>query len=100
MIGQFTAGMDFEAFRVDPKTVAAVERKLQVISEAAIRLGTEAESRIPGPPWSNIRGMGNWLRHQYERIELPILWKTVQEDLPPFKTAVLRALAGHTDGGF
>jgi uncharacterized protein with HEPN domain len=99
MIGQFTAGMDFEAFREDPKTVAAVERKLQIISEAAIRLGTEAENRIPGPPWPNIRGIGNWLRHRYERVELAIVWKTLQEDLPPLKAAAPRALAGHHDDG-
>ena len=37
-IQQFTEGMDFEAFRQDLKTIAAVERKLLVISEAAIRL--------------------------------------------------------------
>ena len=48
LIEQFTLGMDLEAFREDPKTVAAVERKLQIISEAAIRLGTEAEDRLPG----------------------------------------------------
>jgi uncharacterized protein with HEPN domain len=31
--------MEFEDFRQDPKTVAAVERKLQLISEAAISPG-------------------------------------------------------------
>jgi uncharacterized protein with HEPN domain len=41
-INQFTAGMDFEAFRENPKTIAAVERKLLVISEAAVRLGFSA----------------------------------------------------------
>jgi len=59
-IETFTSGMNFEAFREDPKTVAAVERKLQIISEAAIRLGSGAESRCPGLPWRDIRGMGNW----------------------------------------
>ncbi len=39
MIEQFTAGMEFNAFREDPRTIAAVERKLQIISEAATRLG-------------------------------------------------------------
>jgi uncharacterized protein with HEPN domain len=34
MIEAFTAGMDFDRFREDPKTIAAVERKLQVISES------------------------------------------------------------------
>jgi hypothetical protein len=51
MIETFTAGMDLEAFREDPKTIAAVERKLQVNSEAAIRLGETAEARCPGLPW-------------------------------------------------
>ncbi|HEY7388110.1 MAG TPA: HepT-like ribonuclease domain-containing protein [Bryobacteraceae bacterium] len=98
MIETFTAGMNFGGFREDPKTVAAVERKLQIISEAAIRLGSEAEIRYPGPPWRNIRGMGNWLRHQYERIELSVIWQTVQADLPQLKAAVLRALNESSTG--
>ena len=96
-IGQielFTSGMDFDAFREDPKTIAAVERKLQVVNEAAIRLGQDAERLCPGPAWRDIRGIGNWLRHQYERIELPVIWQTVRDDLPPLKAAVLRALTG------
>jgi len=74
MIETFTGGMNLETFCTDPKTIAAVERKL--ISEAAMRLGDSAETVCPGPSWRDIRGIGNWLRHQYERIELPLLWKT------------------------
>jgi uncharacterized protein with HEPN domain len=85
--------MDSDGFRKDPRTVAAVERKLLVISEAAIRLGQEAELRCPGPPWGEIRGIGNWLRHQYDAVELPVVWKTVRDDLPSLKAAVLRTLA-------
>jgi uncharacterized protein with HEPN domain len=92
-IMQFTQGMDAVAFRSDPKTVAAVERKLQVISEAAIRLGDQAEALCPGLPWRNIRGIGNWLRHQYDRIDVEAVWLTVTDDLPPLKTAVARALS-------
>jgi uncharacterized protein with HEPN domain len=36
--------------------------------------------------------MGNWLRHQYERVELEVVWQTIEGDLPPLKAAVLRAL--------
>jgi uncharacterized protein with HEPN domain len=92
-IGDFTAGMDFEDFRQDPKTVAAVERKLQLISEAAIRLGEEAERLCPGLPWRNIRGLGNWLRHQYDRIDVETVWLTVTADLPPLLRAVETAIA-------
>jgi uncharacterized protein with HEPN domain len=93
MIEQFTAGMNFEGFREDPKTVASVERMLLILSEAAIRLGADAEDRIPSESWREIRGIGNWLRHQYDRIDLAAIWKTVTDDLPRLKAAVLRALA-------
>lgn len=71
--------MDFDAFNEDPRTIAAVERKLLVISEAAIRLGKDAEVRCPGLPWGEIRGIGNWLRHQYDAVELSVVWKTVRD---------------------
>jgi len=92
MIEQFTSGMGLEEFRSNPMAVAAVERKLQIISEAAIRLGEEAEKRIPDQPWRDIRGIGNHLRHAYERIDLDTVWAAVTDDLPPLKDAVLREL--------
>jgi uncharacterized protein with HEPN domain len=50
MIGQFVRSMDLKAFGEDPKTVAAVERKLLLISEAAIRLGEDAERLLASVP--------------------------------------------------
>ena len=38
---EFTFGMDDGAFRSDAKTIAAVERKLLVVSEAAVRRDTD-----------------------------------------------------------
>ncbi len=95
MIEQFTAGMDFDAFRSNPMAVAAVERKLQIISEAATRLGMEAERQVPDQPWRDIRGMGNQLRHAYERVDLETIWNSVTDDLPPLKAAVVRVLNPH-----
>jgi uncharacterized protein with HEPN domain len=91
-ITQFIQGMDAETFRTDPKTVAAVERKLQVISEAAARLGDQAEILCPGLPWRDIRGIGNWLRHQYDHVDVDSIWRTVTDDLPQLERAVIRAL--------
>ena len=58
MIEDFISGMDFDAFREDPKTAAAVERKLLVISEAAARLGERAVALCPDQPWHEISR--NW----------------------------------------
>jgi uncharacterized protein with HEPN domain len=70
-----------------------VERKLQLISEAAIRLAEDAERLCPGMQWRNIRGLGNWLRHQYDRIDLETIWRTVRDDLPPLLQAVESAIS-------
>jgi uncharacterized protein with HEPN domain len=90
MIGQFTSGMDFEEFRSNPMAIAAVERKLQIISEAAVRLADEAEGLCPAMPWRDIWRIGNQLRHAYERIDLTTIWNTVIDDLPALKAAVRR----------
>ncbi len=89
----FIDGLDLDAFAKDEKTIAAVERKLQLITEAAFRLGDRAEALCPGIAWRNIRGMGNWLRHQYDRVDLETVWNTVTVDLPHLELAVARALA-------
>jgi uncharacterized protein with HEPN domain len=91
-IEEFIAGVSFDRFREDPMRVAAVERHLQKISEAAIRLGEVAETLCPGMPWRNIRGIGNFLRHEYDRVDLETVWHTVMGDLPPLKASVTVAL--------
>jgi len=83
LIEIFVGGMDLVDYTRDAKTQAAVERKLLVISEAAIRIGEDAETLCPGVPWRDIRGIGNWLRHQYDRVNVETVWNTVKDDLPP-----------------
>ena len=62
------------------------------ISEAAVRLGEQAERLCPGLRWRDIRGIGNWLRHQYDRVDIETIWNTLTRDLPPLKEAVHCAL--------
>jgi uncharacterized protein with HEPN domain len=91
-IERFAHGMDEAAFDRDDKTQSAVERKMLIISEAAIRLKDEAAALCPGIPWHQVRGIGNWLRHQYDQIELGTVWDATQNDLPPLRAAVEQAL--------
>ena len=91
-IDEFLAELGFEGYQVDMKTRSAVERELQIITEAAIRLGDEAEKLCPGPDWKGFRGMGNILRHQYHQVNDEIVWNTVKDELPPMRAAVSKAL--------
>ncbi|MFS0738413.1 HepT-like ribonuclease domain-containing protein [Sphingomonas sp. 1P06PA] len=80
---------DEASFAADRKTMDAVERCLQRLTEAAIRIGAERMSLIaPDLPMSEVRGLGNMLRHEYENIDALTIFNTVQFDLPALKTSV------------
>jgi uncharacterized protein with HEPN domain len=84
--------MDYAAYQRDEKTRAAVERKLQILTEAVIRLEMEDAEAYPEIDWKAYRGMGNFLRHSYHRVSDEIVWNTVTDDLPLLKAIVERAL--------
>jgi uncharacterized protein with HEPN domain len=59
--------LDRQAFEQNEAMRDAVERCIERVCEAAYRLGQRAEELMPGQPWGDIRGMGNRLRHAYDR---------------------------------
>jgi uncharacterized protein with HEPN domain len=98
-ITSYVAGMDESGFQRDGRTRDAVERCFERICEAAFRLGDQAASLMPGQPWGKIRGMGNRLRHGYDRISSSVVWLAVQDELPSLEADVQRALEQLMSGG-
>ena len=84
--------MDLTAFTEDLKTINAVERCLERISEAARKLGDAAEELCPAIPWPQLRAIGNFLRHEYDRIDTTapfFVTRGIREG--PIKLARMRA---------
>ncbi len=54
---------------------------------------------MPGHPWADIRGMGNWLRHAYDRISLETIWLTADTRVPGLADAARQASAELEPGG-
>jgi len=92
LIEEFTKGMDLDAFLEDLKTRNAAERCMERISEAAKKLGELAEELCPTIPWPNVRALGNFLRHEYERVDAARVWLMIEDDLGPLKAAARQAL--------
>jgi uncharacterized protein with HEPN domain len=67
----------------DRKLVLALVKDIEIIGEAAYQISPATRNRLPDIPWDDIIGMRHRLVHAYFDINLDILWKTVQEDLPP-----------------
>jgi uncharacterized protein with HEPN domain len=81
-IGAVLGEMSLEAFEVDWQKQWLVERGVEIISEASRHLTDELKARHPNIPWQKVAGIGNVLRHDYEDIAAPIMWKLAQVDLP------------------
>lgn len=93
-IASYIAGYDYARFISDPKTLDAVERCLHRITEAVIKIGPERMAHIsPMTSADAVRGMGNALRHDYDMIDLSIIWKTVMDSLPALADDCRRALS-------
>jgi uncharacterized protein with HEPN domain len=71
----------------------AIERRIEVISEASRRLPETMKARHPEVPWHNVAGIGNVLRHEYYSINLDIIWRIATEDMRPLAAAVDSLLA-------
>ena len=72
----------------DRKLNLAVVRLLEIIGEAATRVPAEERARNPDIPWPEVIGLRNRLIHGYDSVDFDILWKIVNDDLPPLITAL------------
>ncbi|MGL4638035.1 MAG: HepT-like ribonuclease domain-containing protein [Beijerinckiaceae bacterium] len=70
------------------------ERGLEIISEAARHIPDELLASQPQIPWSDIRTIGNIIRHEYHRVDPDVIWSVATDDLPALKAAVEAMVKG------
>lgn len=87
-IDEFVKPMSFEAFSRDARTIDAVVRNIEVIGEAARHIPENLRLAYPTVPWKQIVGARAKVVHEYFGIDIEIIWKTIQEDLPILKNEV------------
>ena len=75
-----------EEFINDKKTINAVIRSLEIIGEAAKNIPDLLRNKYQTVTWKNMTGMRDKLIHEYSGVDLEIIWKTLKEDIPKFKT--------------
>jgi uncharacterized protein with HEPN domain len=89
-IREVAGGQSLDEFEANWQGQWLVERGIEIVSEASRHLPADLKDRHPEIPWRNVAGIGNILRHGYETISAPVLFKLVQDDLRKLE-AVCRA---------
>ena len=85
---EFISGLAFDQFSNDRKTYSAVIREFEIIGEAVGKLPEELKGRRPEVEWQDIKEFRNLLSHEYFGVDLEIVWKIIEDDLPVLMDAI------------
>lgn len=66
----------------------AIERCLQIITEAAKYVPEDDRVRHPEIDWGSMIAMGHILRHEYFQLNSDVIVRVVRHDLPALKSAI------------
>jgi uncharacterized protein with HEPN domain len=72
------AGKTFRDYQRSWLLRPAIERGIEVISEASRHLGRDLKAPHEVVRWEDIAGIGNILRHEYQHIDATIIWRAVK----------------------
>lgn len=96
-IQEIVAGQTRDSFTNDLVMRMAVERLLEIISEASRFIPPDMQAKEPAINWRRLADLGNWLRHAYHRTDAGLLWVMIEDDLEPLRAFVER-IARETKG--
>ena len=85
-------GMSRKEFLTNVPTQDAVIRRIEIIGEAIRNLPEELRSKHSEVPWQDIMGMRNQLIHGYFGVDLELVWRVIENDIPPLKRQVKKLI--------
>jgi uncharacterized protein with HEPN domain len=91
-VAMIVRDLSFEQYQRSYMHRRAVERAVQIVSEAAKALPSDYLARYPDAPWTSIVGIGNILRHEYQRLDDKQLWEIATVHLPRLQPVVTQML--------
>ena len=90
---EFVKDLAFEEFCNDRKTYSAVIREFEIIGEAVGKLPEELKGSRPNVEWQDIKDFRNLLSHEYFGVDLEIVWKIIEDDVPVLLAAIREIMA-------
>jgi uncharacterized protein with HEPN domain len=76
---------NFETFNEKWIEQDAMIRNFEIIGEASNHISDETKENYPQIEWHKIRGMRNFMTHEYFGVRLETIWDTAVSDIPKLK---------------
>lgn len=79
---RFVSDKTFSEYRDDEILQAALERKIEIIGEAARRVSVDFKGSHHEIPWRQIIAQRNVIVHEYGEVDHSLIWNVIHENLP------------------
>lgn len=96
-IEKYVDGLQAKDFFDDKKTITACAFSVSQIGEIVKEIDSETMNKYTNIPWNSIKGMRNRIVHDYENVDLSVLWGTIKESLPDLKDKLKDIILDETD---
>lgn len=91
-IEEYVNDADYNIFKNDKKTLSACAFSVSQIGELVGDLSDDTLNKFSNIPWKSIKGMRNKIVHDYDNVDLSILWNTIVNDLPSLKIELIKIM--------
>lgn len=99
-IENYIEGLQAKDFLDDKKTITACAFTVSQIGELVKEVENETIKKYPTIPWNSIKGMRNRIVHDYDNVDLSVLWGTIKQSLPELKDKLKDIILKETDSIF
>lgn len=89
---KYLDSVSLEDFADNMEKQDAVIRNYEVMGEAVSRIRKEFKEEHNEIPWKLIKAMRNFLIHDYEEVDIFLIYKSANKDLPMLKIALEKLL--------
>lgn len=95
---RYTNGKTLQDLVDDDMMYYAVVKNIEIIGEAANMLTADFQASHSETPWKMVKGMRNYIVHEYFQIDSVVVWDVVTNELVILKKQINQYLA-ETDWG-
>ena len=81
-IQEYTRDLNYDNFIRNEMVIEACAFNFTQLGELSHKLEDVFQQSNPSIPWKAIYGMRNKIVHDYDGINLSLMWETITEDLP------------------
>ena len=80
-VKRYMQGKTYEDLLADDMMYYAIVKNIEIMGEAANMLTAEFQAAHPETPWKMVKGMRNYIVHEYFQIDSKVVWDVVSKEL-------------------